>query len=315
MPQRERRGPHPSPLQFEALQGIESQLQLIADQNLLPEQELKDLKEEVARMAEATRESQEARWEAIDTAREKLAAEAESTLQALRKADRAASTGGGEQVEKALQDLAKKGLLDGMPPELARRLGQKGEKLLAGGSLPKDPATLDAARRYLKRLAAAKCNKLAKAVKGDKTEPGLAGLDDFEMAMATEPSFEKCKEGDGTRPSPGDGTLPGNDPGMGGITRGRADAPIVWGDESDEQKVKFQTKELPPVTIAPGDEMPVVGISIVEPEPGEPAPASASRPTDLGGSAGDVARHRTVSPRHRGVVRRYFSTDKPDTPR
>jgi len=333
-----------SPLEYEELKKIESQLELISEENLLPPQELESLQEEIDEMLESAKESHEARWEGIDALQEKLGTEMESALQTLTGADQAATWGGKEQLEKALYDLAKKGLLDNLPPELARHLGKKGEKLLEGGGLPQDAEAIRAARRCLKRLAKSKCSKLlesglckGKAGSGAPT----AGLDDFEMVEAEEPSYELVEKpgGKGTKGLPGGGKRQGGagdktgqsltdgfdkkggdrkgegQPGRGGIDRGRGDAPMVWGDESDEQKVKFAPKELPPVTLSPGEEMPVVGISIVEPEQMRArGGASKSRVIDFGRTGGSGAWRRKVSPRHRGPVRRYFSQKKPGKP-
>ena len=88
-----------------------------------------------------------------------------------------------------------------------------------------------------------------------------------------------------------------------------------WGDESDEQKVKFTPKELPPVSLSPEDQMPVVGIDLIAPEDvNAPEAARNRRVTDFGKGTGSDSWRRRVSPRHRASVRRYFSGNRtPDT--
>ena len=86
---------------------------------------------------------------------------------------------------------------------------------------------------------------------------------------------------------------------------------MLWGDESDEQKVKFTPQELPPISIFPGQEMPVVGLNIIEPEQMEAPGSLGSGPVvDFKNIVGSDAWQRRISPRHRGLVRRYFSGDK-----
>ena len=87
---------------------------------------------------------------------------------------------------------------------------------------------------------------------------------------------------------------------------------MIWGRESDAQKVKFTSKQLPPVTISPDEKMPVVGITLIEPgETETPGAAAKPRVIDFGKADGSDAARRTISPRHRSLVRRYFSGEKP----
>ena len=83
---------------------------------------------------------------------------------------------------------------------------------------------------------------------------------------------------------------------------------MVWGEESDEQKVKFEAKELPPITLGPGQEMPVVGISVIEPqEMATPGASPTGRVIDFRSATGSDMWQRQISPRHRALVRKYFS--------
>ncbi|NQT85309.1 hypothetical protein HQ560_01005 [bacterium] len=311
-------------LEYEELKAIESDLELLAEEELLPPKEAESLKEEVERMIDSAKESHEARWEAIDTVREKLSSEIASTSDALAAAEMAAASGTPKQLLKALQELAKKGLTANMPPELADRLGPNGSHLSAEDDLAGDPALNKAMRKYLAGLARSKLGALKRSgvLSRNRCKGGM-NLDDFDLKELEGMGFGQGdgdgKEGnglnlhDGWDPTPHDGEENGDGkPGRGGLGRGRGDAPMVWGDESDEQKVKFTPKELPPVSLSPGDDMPVVGIDLIAPEDVQaPAAAAGSRVTDFGKGAGGDSWRRRVSPRHRASVRRYFSGARP----
>ncbi len=289
-----------SALEYEELKTIEQQLEFISEEDLLTDEQSDRLKEEVERMLSKTEQSHESRWEAIDALKEKISAEMEDVSRSLSNAERAAATGNREQLAKALMDLAQKGLLGELPAELANKLGPGAESLLRQGSLPNDPASLEALREYIEALSQAQCRKVCQGgLCGGSC--GICGtnLDDFEIAGQGF-ALAEGPEADGL-------------PGRGGINRGRGDAPMLWGDESDEQRVKFTPQELPPISISPDEDIPVVGINIIEPEEMEaPLAGGAGRVLDFNNIVGSEAWQRRISPRHRGLVRRYFSGGNAD---
>ena len=310
-----------SPLQYGELKELAEGLELVSEEELLNEEESQEFREEIEKMIDSPGESLESRWEAIDSLKEKVAAEVQETYDALAGAERAASWGSKEQVERSLLSLSQKGLLGDAPRELAQALGQAGEAGLSKPPSLDDPKTLQAARAYMKQLAKAKCSRLARSGMVRSGKPGgKANLDDFKVTKRPGGGLpcgsgscagEGCQVclGNGFDPTPkpdGDGK-----PGRGGINRGRGDAPMIWGDESDVQKVKFTARELPSVTIGPDEEMPVIGISIIQPEETEPgAPSASGRVTDFERASGGELWQRRISPRHRPLVRKYFTEEK-----
>lgn len=89
------------------------------------------------------------------------------------------------------------------------------------------------------------------------------------------------------------------------MNRGRGDAPLTWGDESDAQGTKFKEVVLPPgFKENPKDE--VIGVTRSAPEenPAEFAPRGERRLFDP--AAGKETWNRQLRPRHRQVVRGYF---------
>ncbi len=98
-------------------------------------------------------------------------------------------------------------------------------------------------------------------------------------------------------------------PGRGGVNRGRGDAPLTWGDESDETNTKFKEVVLPPGFLEdPKGE--ILGVTKTAPneEPAESAPRSARR--QVNPASGQETWKRKLRPRHRNVVRKYFHSKR-----
>jgi DNA-binding MarR family transcriptional regulator len=97
-----------------------------------------------------------------------------------------------------------------------------------------------------------------------------------------------------------------NNPGRGGVTRGRGDAPLTWGEKTSEEGVKFKEETLPPAALAALKESQLAGVSQGAPQVEKGG--GPSRPGALQGAAagGGSANTQLILPRHRGTVERYF---------
>lgn len=93
--------------------------------------------------------------------------------------------------------------------------------------------------------------------------------------------------------------------GSGGISRGRGDAAMSWGDESPGQTEKLNTKLLPPASEMDTDHHQMVGLSANAPEV-KPQGESAGK-VDFDASGGKTSWRRRLAPRHRDAVREYFT--------
>jgi len=237
-------------------------------------------------------------WEAADAMREKIAASLNQKEDALNwaqeslaryaaaaQAGKAPTAAESDELANAIQKLAQSGMLDDAPSDIKKMLGS--EDAMAGGTfqLPKDPAAL-------KKVAAQLAQHL-----GDRSRrfgelrqlPREAGR--FDPAEFGEFNYEKQPDGDG-------------DPGRGGISRGRGDAELTWGDESLPFD-RFKSVALPPGSVrGPDDWAPVAAL------PGAPKEGSERTFTSTGmqfsGTAGQSAWRRTLAPRHYSAVKRYF---------
>ena len=100
------------------------------------------------------------------------------------------------------------------------------------------------------------------------------------------------------------------EPGAGGISRGRGDAPMTWQDQTQTGGEKFKPVVIPPGGMDPSESQ-VTGISKTDPssqEPGGPSESGALTNSKAGGGSGVT---RRLLPKHRQAVSRYFERDKP----
>lgn len=187
-------------------------------------------------------------------------------------------------------------------PKLGNQLSEELKQALKSGKLSKE---------QLKQLASALENrkgeinkqmqKLQKAGMIDPKSVGKCekagqcnakGLSDY--------LNERKKEGNGQSTQEAIGKW-----GKGGVSRGRGDAPMSFGEESAENGAKFKEQTLPSNTRPNLQDSQTVGTSTGTPTTGDPTGSSS-------GSLGNAAKGngsavtQTVLPRHRGTVRKYF---------
>jgi hypothetical protein len=274
---------------------LTAKVQELKQEALVTPEEEQRLEEEIERIRRAAEERVDASaWEAADALKEKMSATLAEKQDALQWAEQSlarynAAVAAGASAEgraasaaelsKALEKLAQSGLLAGAPADLQR--------LLKGGKLPTDPASMQqlasALAKYLAETGT-RVGDLAQAGRGRGGGAGKFDPSEFPLGSAT-------RDGRG-------------DPGRGGINRGRGDAQLTWGKESLPID-RFKARALPPGGAAsPDDWAPVVEA------PGAPqtspvlSTAAAARSYES--SAGQGAWRRTLAPRHRSAVRKYF---------
>jgi hypothetical protein len=103
----------------------------------------------------------------------------------------------------------------------------------------------------------------------------------------------------------------GSKPGRGGISRGRGDAPMAWGDRSSREGVKFQANALPPASMQAMNDAQLIRITAGSPTLDTDAGPSASGALSGAAADGGSTHAATVLPRHRDAVSRYFQRDQP----
>src|SRR5262245_53081324 len=172
-------------------------------------------------------------WEAADAMKEQMVAGMSEKQEAVKwaqdslaryaaaaKADGAGSASANAQaaeLKAALSKLAQNGMLGNAPPELL--------KLANGGQFPTDAATLAKLTTEMGKFLGEANGKFGDLAQLGK-EFGRFNPADFPLDSGPSP------DGDG-------------DPGRGGVNRGRADAELTWGKETQPYD-KFKSQALPP---------------------------------------------------------------------
>jgi hypothetical protein len=285
----------------EVVADLEAAVVQLKQQSLVTPEEEKSLEEELARIKRAALERMDAStWEAADAMRDKMAASMAARDDAAKWAEAslaryAASVQAGgidtsgagsaeanaEELSKALETLLKSGMLQGASAELLE---------LASGTraLPSDVAGLAALGDSLSEFLGELRGRLGEIRRSD------------ELARTFDPS-EFAFDADGGAPA-------GGIPGRGGVNRGRADAEMTWGTESQPID-RFKPTPLPPGAIrSPDDLSPIMTL------PGAPKEApvisSAAAARTYQQTPGQAAWRRTLAPRHRSAVKKYFESER-----
>lgn len=295
--------------------------------DVLKEEEKQELEDEIAKLVEETKETPltHEKWETVDALQERMRMRVETTAAELATAQQAlaalkdAADGDfssldiesmemlSKDVLETLQKMADQGAFDNMPKDLKDQL----QRLMKNGGskgpfqLPKDPAELaellDELDGFLQNESK-KMSDLRSRCQGGKCQ-GCAGCE--AGCTCSGPTDVACTCPNCPNGNRAGGQRAGGMPGRGGITRGRGDADLTWGDESTLEGTKFKESVLPPGMLdKPRDE--VVGVTIAAPETdvADSAPRSAARAATA--ASGDETWKGTVRPRHRSVVKRYF---------
>ncbi len=293
----------------QAAQELEVLLNSIDKEQVFDEEEKKQLQDEIEKIADETRQTPltHEKWETVDALRERMKVRVESaamiTLQASEAAAMLAAAEGGaelsldrfEQLEKdlgeALQKMMKKGAFaKGMPQELQAEVA----RLMKDGKFELPPEgeerqeLLDELKEFLEDENR-KLSDLRKKCSGCKGQGG-----------------EGDEEGDDALSDTNSNV---NRPGRGGVSRGRGDADLTWGDEADKEGTKFKEVILPKGFLdKPKDDI----VSIQKTAPNEESAAESPRATqrDDDAAAGQATWNRKLNPRHRNAVRKYFDSSK-----
>lgn len=100
-------------------------------------------------------------------------------------------------------------------------------------------------------------------------------------------------------------------PGNGGINRGRGDAPMLWGKETEGRTDQFEAKALPPSSELDLQNNQMIGLSASTPKAKPEAESGGN--VNVEGSAGKTSWRRRLAPHHRDAVKNYFQNDSPKT--
>jgi hypothetical protein len=301
----------------QALSELENMLTALEEAKVLDQQEEQTLREAIEKLQEETQRSPltHEKWETVDSLEQRMRMQLEEAgvdvAQAAQAAAILAKAADGEgaplsaerlaeleqEVLETLQKMSQNGSLSG----LSSALGDELERLIKSGQL-RLPADGEAREKLLAELSdfleqeAENLSELRKLCEGACSKCGSRTCEGGQCAGCG----KECEGGLCA-------TCSASRPGRGGVTRGRADAEMSWGDESDEAGVKFKETVLPPgLQEDPKDE--VLGMTRSAPEVDPAAAATRGAARDVDPTAGRETWNRKLRPRHRDVVRQYFDS-------
>lgn len=219
-------------------------------------------------------------------------------------------------LRNAIEDVREEELL---APETVEELSEELKRIEASAD-PSDPgAALDSADRLRERLATLLELNDANLKRVAKNPDALAAIASDPAAaeelkkMLEESCSGSCPYGEerpGEGEGQGEGRGEGEGIGSGDPQRGRGDAPMAWGDQSRMDGSEYKDRAAEPKPGAGGDEEKTgESISKEDPTAKSLAPRRAGGPAPGGRSTGRTL-NRTVSPRHRGTVKRFFDTER-----
>ncbi|WP_166824578.1 hypothetical protein [Thalassoroseus pseudoceratinae] len=296
----------PDTLAQNTLQRLHEGVEWLDEADVLTEEEVQELNEEIEKLSQETEESSltHERWEAIDSLRRELGQELEAAERSVAKGWQATLAlsredgPGGEMLSLERSEQLQKDML-----ETLRKLDER-------GALSRSPEAL---REQLQRLL--KENQLPKRDGldgGQQREQLLSELDEFlkEQAQKLNECRGRCAgaklcNGDGQCEGIGNATS-GQKPGRGGSSRGRGDAELTWGEESDESRAKFKSVLLPP-GFNDEQNLQTVGETAAEPDVDVTGSNERGNQRKFETATGRESRGQSLRPRHRQVVREYFS--------
>ncbi|MFV0445763.1 MAG: hypothetical protein ACK5Q5_19460 [Planctomycetaceae bacterium] len=307
----------------QATQRLEQLLAAVQKAEVLEEQEEDQLTEEIRKLVEETRRTPltHEKWETVDALEQQLRMQlnkaqlqSDKLMAAANLLAMAAAGEGPELTEEQLEQLedelletlmkkddqksgsAESGAMSDGLTDLLQRLTKGGTQ---AARLPSDPVErqklLDELREHL-NLEQQQLAELRKQCQGEEGENGKCA----QCGGLCENGQQLCGQCAGD-------IAGGQQPGQGGVSRGRGDAELTWGDESNEQGVRFKESVLPPGYLEdPKDE--VVGVRLTAPkvEPAATAARGAARDSQV--TTGSETWERKLRPRHKQVVQQFFDS-------
>ena len=266
-------------------QPISEQLQ--AAQELLPENEREEIQKQLEEIQKTPAAVSKEQWEAVEEIQQKVdnaVEQAQATAQqvASQVSDLANMAGNHQGDSTPMGDSATQQSMDSIIQDLTLKAEN-----------PMLPLNT-------KQRSALK-NAMGKAKAGQLKKAELKNLERDLKSLCDK--LGQCKNGQCN----GNGQC--QNPGRGGVNRGRGDAELVLGAEKHVEGAQFQETELENQYMAPEDLMDL-GVVPVEPKT-EPGTFSASAVKGFGEESGANVSRTRISPSQRSAVSKYFGQDKP----
>jgi hypothetical protein len=313
----------------ELVDELQSQVELLEQEKILDPEHVQELKAALAELQDGSSSAQpEKTWEALDHLQEMLSAEAkEATEKLLASSDALAAMEAGaslmEKVSATEAGMTNPALSSAMT-ELADLMSEFMKE--NPGMMNIDPDLLAACEggalsaeqmaELAKNLRSGSLNlsqmaemlSKARLVDARMLERLNAGQGDGDKALAD--FLALCEGGDMLGEDLGALLVELGLPGMGGVNRGRGDAPMTWTSPSTEEGVTFKPETLSPGSLSSLKDSQLLGTSLAKPE--APAGSASVAPGALESAAagGGSANVHQLLPRHRSTVQNYFRREE-----
>ncbi len=204
---------------------------------------------------------------------------------------------------------------ESLEPETIEKLADELKRIEAAANPSEPGETIDAAERLREKVATLlelnsetlkRISQDADMLKQAIQDPEAAK--DFQK-MLDESSSGSCPKGEERPGEKMELALMGTGPGAGSPDRGRGDAEMSWTDPSKLGDSRYDDRGR---KLKPGENAEVVkvGESISEEDPTLKGTPAARPATAIGGRSSGTSVNRTVAPRHRGTVKRFFETER-----
>ncbi len=289
----------PRPVAQQATDDLQAILKTLEEAEVLEEEQQKKLQEEITKFREETHNQPltHEQWETADFLRQQMQMQWQKNERSI--------TAAASAVEEMLAALAENHeLTPEQMQQLENALGENLQSMAKKAGQGKLSEISDPLRKALESLAQSGQMKLPQ----DPAERQKI-LDELKEKLEKESECLAKQRSECQGLCQGNGQCDGEMPGQGGISRGPGSAPMYWGKESELAGTKFKELALPSGTLEdPAEE--VLSVTKYEPEvnPAESAPRQALRDNDP--SAGRATWDRKHNPKHRGVVRKFFDSER-----
>ncbi len=288
----------PSSVSTNQVSQLTEMLNELDENEVLNDEEQDELEKEIQKLAKETKFAPltHENWETVDALKNKMELKIRNRENELNKAASAAAA-----LRRSLENAAN------APAKEKQQLEDLLEKLAGAAGAGNNQNQLDQfGQNSLDGLSKFMQNgNFQLPENSDELRKALAELEEFIEGQCQ--SIGNCKNGScfGNRFCT-DGQCLGEIPGSGGINRGRGDAELTWGEESDDQGVLFRDIAIPQGI--PDREGELLETRLTEPEADPQAPNARAAAREVTDALGQESWKRQLRPRHRDVIKKYFDS-------
>ncbi len=308
------------------VQKLHEQVTILKEETLLKPDDAKHLEEQLEQVSQTAQGRNPARaYETLDHLNEQINGEAGKNVRDLSAkmatVDHAETLArllaNTEDLKPAIRTQAMQALtrmLQEISGDAANLASAKNVKLMTairnGAMTPEQMAALPSDLKSLRMKMAAKLKRLQAS--GMTT----AQLGDVSSSSAAKPEDSGLKaflKANAENLTMADISALCQNPGRGGVDRGRGDAIMTWKAPTSDKGARFRDVTTPLAGVAGIEESQPLGVTLAAPPPDQALPLIKSGALNEAAAGGGSALIHQVRPRHKGAVRRYFNRAPKET--